>query len=130
MGKDLLDVYSISHFIAGIVFHQMGLTRKEAYLLHVFFELFENYIYIPYFGGRCINIKYILPIEDCKTYPDTFTNMLGDQLCFMLGYELVKKIKYIPMLPKYSIYFIPIIPTLFSLITTNILGYTPKYEIK
>ena len=49
----------------------------------------------------------------------------------MLGFEFAKKIsiKYIPMLPNYFILFIPILPLILSLITTNIIGKTPKYEV-
>ena len=57
--------------------------------------------------------------------------MIGDQLWFMMGYEFARliNIKYIPMLPKYFIFMIPIGPLLLSLITTNIIGKTPKYEV-
>ena len=132
MGIHLLDYYSFSHFIGGMILQRMGLSRIVAYSLHVFFELLENYIYVPYFKGRCISIPYILPIVDCKTKPDTIRNMIGDQLCFMIGYEYAKliNIKYIPMLPNYFILFIPVLPLILSLITTNIIGKTPKYEVK
>ena len=131
MGKYYLDYYSFSHFIGGIILQRMGLSRIVAYSLHIFFELFENYIYVPYFKGRCISIPYILPIVDCKTKPDSLINMISDQIFFMLGFEFAKKIsiKYIPMLPNYFILFIPILPLILSLITTNIIGKTPKYEV-
>ena len=129
MGIYFLDEYSLSHFIGGIILHRMGLPRILSYSLHILFEIFENYIYVPYFGGRCININYILPILDCKTVPDTKKNIIGDQICFMLGYEFANQISFIPKLPKNSRIFIPILPLVLSMITTNIIGKTPSYEI-
>ena len=76
MGIDYLDEYSLSHFIAGIILHRMNIPRLLSYGLHLFFEIFENYIYVPYFGGRCIRIEYLLPIMDCKTIPDTTKNII------------------------------------------------------
>ena len=132
MGKHFFDYFSISHFIGGMILQRMDLSRVDAYSLHVFFELFENYIFVPYFGGRCISIKHLLPITDCKTKPDSLINMISDQIFFMIGFEFAKliNIKYIPMLPNYFILFIPILPLILSLITTNIIGKTPKYEVK
>ena len=110
----------------------MGLSRTVAYSLHIFFELFENYIYVPYFKGRCISVPYILPIVDCKTEPDTLINMISDQCFFMIGFEFAKNvnIKYIPILPNYFKLFIPILPLILSLITTNIIGKKSKEVIK
>ena len=77
MGIHYLDEYSISHFIAGIILHRMNIPRLLSYGLHILFEIFENYIYVPYFGGRCIRIEYLLPIPDCKTIPDTKKNIIA-----------------------------------------------------
>ena len=77
MGIHYLDEYSLSHFIAGIILHRTNIPRLLSYGLHIFFEIFENYIYVPYFGGRCIRIEYLLPIPDCKTIPDTTKNIIG-----------------------------------------------------
>ena len=132
MGRDFLDVYSISHMVGGMILQRMGLSVVVANLFHVFFEFFENFIYVPYFGGRCIKLPPILPIEDCKTYPDSILNIFGDQLSFYIGYKIAEKIpeKKLPYLSNYSLILLPIIPLLLSLITTNIIGYLPKYEVK
>lgn len=132
MGKEVFDVYSISHLVGGMIIQRMGLSVVVANILHAFFEFFENFIYVPHFGGRCINLPPILPIEDCKTNPDSILNMLGDQLSFYIGYKIAEKIpeKKLPYLPSYSLILLPIIPLLLSLITTNIIGYLPKYEVK
>lgn len=131
MGIYILDEYTLSHFIGGMILHRMNIPRLIAYILHIFFEIFENYIYVPYFGGRCINIKYILPIIDCKTVPDTTQNIISDQIFFMLGFEFSNLLKYPNLkLPKYTWILIPILPLLLSLITTNIVGYLPTYEFK
>ena len=130
MGIDFFDDYSFSHVLGGGIIQRMGISRIVAYSLSIFYELLENYIWVPYFGGRCIN-HYIFPIVDCKTKADTIQNMIGDQISFMIGYEFAELIdeKHIPMLPKYFRIFIPILPLLLSLITTNMIGKTPEYEI-
>tara|TARA_B100000963_G_C22557676_1_gene639776 strand:+ start:299 stop:712 length:414 start_codon:yes stop_codon:yes gene_type:complete len=131
MGINYLDEYSLSHFVGGIILHHMNIPRLVSYGLHIIFEIFENYIYVPYFGGRCIRIEYLLPIMDCKTVPDTTKNILGDQVCFMLGYEFSNLLKYPKLkLSKYSWILIPILPLILSMITTNIIGKTPSYEFK
>ena len=58
--------------------------------------------------------------------------MLGDQLSFYIGYKIAEKIpeKKLPYLSSYTLILLPIIPLLLSLITTNIIGYLPKYEVK
>ena len=132
MGQDFLDAFSMSHMVGGMILQRMGLSVVVANLLHAFFEFFENFIFVPYFGGRCIKLLPILPIEDCKTNPDSILNILGDQLSFYIGYKIAEKIpeKKLPYLPSYTLILLPIIPLLLSLITTNIIGYLPKYEVK
>ena len=126
MGKDLFDYYSGSHFVGGILVQRMGLSRLVAYGLHIIFEICENYIYFSYFKERCVHFLYILPVVDCKTAPDTLQNMIGDQMCFMMGYEFARfiHIRYLPMFPKYFILGLPILPFVLSLITTNLIELT------
>lgn len=131
MGKLFFDHYSISHLVGGMILQRMNLSFIHANLLHLFFEIFENKFYIKHFGGRCIKIKHLLPINDCKTVSDTNINIIGDQFFFIIGYLIMTKIseKTVPYLPKISLLSLPFIPLILSLITTNIIGKTPKYEI-
>ena len=124
MGKDLFDYYSVSHFVGGLLVQRMGISRWDAYGLHIIFEILENSIYLK----RCFHIPYILPIVDCKNIPDSLKNMIGDQICFMIGYEFAKyiHIKYIPMFPKYSILSLLILPSIGSSIVTNLIELTKK----
>ena len=48
MGINYLDEYSLSHFVGGIILHRMNIPRLLSYGLHIIFEIFENYIYVPY----------------------------------------------------------------------------------
>lgn len=131
MGKYFFDHYSISHMIGGMILQRMNISFIHANLLHLFFEIFENKFYVKYFGGRCIKIDHLLPIRDCKTISDTNLNIIGDQFFFILGYLLMTKIskQNVSYLPKISLLSLPFIPPILSLITTNIIGRTPKYEI-
>lgn len=129
MGVAFLDEYSISHLVGGIILQRMKISFIFANILHILYEIFENHIYIPYFGKRCINLKPLLPVEDCKTKPDTNINIFSDQLFFILGYLISTNIslKIIPYLPNISIIILPFISIISSLITTNIIGYLPNY---
>ena len=68
----------------------------------------------------------IYNILDCKTAPDTLQNMIGDQICFMMGYEFARfiHIRYLPMFPKYAVIGLPILPLVLSLITKNLIELT------
>lgn len=128
MGRNFIDTYTISHFVGGIIFEKMGLSFGLANFLHLLFELFENYYWVPFHGGRCFGISF-LPVVDCKNIPDSITNILGDQLSFALGHLASKKYladKY--YLPTWTRVFIPLLPLILSLIFTNILGINPKVE--
>ena len=127
MGKDYFDVYTPSHLVGGIILQRMRFTLLEANILHLVFEIYENTI-----GWRCFNLSPLLKVKDCKTKPDTYQNIIVDQLSFFLGFKIAEKIpkENLPYLPKYSLLLLPIIPFLLSLITTNIIGYVPKYEVK
>ena len=132
MGVKIIDNYTLSHFVGGMLMQRMGLSRPIVYSLAILYEILENYIIIKYYGGRCISIKYILPVVDCKTKPDSLENMISDCLFYFIGYELAKliDIKYMPMFPKNFRWLIPLGPFLLSLLTTNIIGKTPDDEMK
>ena len=129
MGVAFIDEYSISHLVGGIILQRMKFSFIVSNILHILYEIFENYIYIPHFGKRCISLKPLLPVEDCKTKPDTNINILSDQIFFILGYLISTNIslKIIPYLPNISIIILPFISIILSLITTNIIGYLPNY---
>ena len=132
MGVKFIDNYTMSHFVGGMLMQRMGLSRLMAYSLAILYEILENYLLIKYYGGTCISIKYILPVVDCKTRPDSFKNIISDCLFYLIGYELAKliDIKYMPMFPKNFRWLIPLGPFLLSLLTTNIIGKTPDDEMK
>ena len=132
MGLQFIDNYTLSHFVGGMLMQRMGLSRPMAYSLAILYEILENYLWVPYYGGRCISIEYILPVVDCKTRPDSFKNIISDCLFYFIGYELAKliDIKYIPMFPEDFRWLIPLGPFFLSLLTTNIIGKTPDDEMK
>ena len=128
MGIHFIDEYTISHIIGGIILQRMRFSFITANILHFVYEIFENHIYIPYFGKRCINLKPLLPIEDCKTKSDTNINLLSDQLFLyfrLFNHQIL--LKTIPYLSSIYILILPFLSLILSLLTTNIIGYLPKY---
>jgi hypothetical protein len=131
MGVKYFDAYSPSHFFAGLTFYLLNIDFITSIILHTIFEIFENYFWVQQ-GGYCIKLP-ILKLKDCKTKPDTIQNIIGDTISFALGYILsiyfIKKryLENIHIFIKLIIITI-IVPLGYSLITTNIIGYLPKYE--
>ena len=128
MGKKLIDAYTISHFIGGIIFERMQLSFITANGLHLFFEIFENLFWVPYHGGRCVKLPF-LKYEDCKNQSDSFQNSVTDQMAFALGFIFSKKYladKY--YMPKWSLIFGPLVPLVLSTIFTNIIKKNPQDE--
>lgn len=122
MGKQFLDVYSITHVLAGIIFEKMGLSFCDANVLHLFYELFVNYFLLPVFGGIRIKLPYVT-LPEIKNLPDSTINSIGDQLTFILGFLIGRHClsnKY--YLPKWTIVFIPLVPIVLSFTFTQIIG--------
>lgn len=136
MGIELFDPYSFSHALGGITFYLLGFDLVTSFLLHTAFEIFENYIWIDReneTGGYCIK-TLLFPIEDCKTKPDSVMNIIGDTICFIFGFAILKCLKpgWTPFKNWHWIIKLLIIgfivPIGYSLVTTNIIGYLPTYE--
>lgn len=71
--------------------------------------------------------------KDCKTKPDTVTNIFGDTVFFIVGYLIGKYLIHIQYLSWFHwvvklVIICIIVPLGYSLLTTNILGYLPAYE--
>ena len=122
MGKNLIDAYSITHFIGGIILEKFNISFITSNILHFLFEIIENYILVPLQKRGCISLPPILPIKDCKNESDTIINILGDQLSFIVGFSFSSHfLKNIKNIPKKYIYLLPLLPFILSLVMTNIL---------
>lgn len=131
MGQKFFDMYSISHAFGGVTFYLLGIDLKLSIFLHIFFELFENYFWVNK-GGYCIKLPFMIQ-QDCKTKPDSIQNIIGDTVFFILGFliglYLIKKsyLQNIHFFIKLMIIGL-IVPLGYSVLTTNIIGYLPKFE--
>ena len=81
MGKQLFDQYTYLHFAVGIVLYYWNFKLRDVILLHTIFELFEN---TP-FGMNIIN-TYISIWPGGKPTADSFNNIVGDTIGFLLGW--------------------------------------------
>ena len=81
MGKQFLDQYSLLHYASGVVAYFWGLEPLTFFLLHVGFELAEN----STVGMNFIN-QHLKFWPGGKPYPDSFANILGDNLSAACGY--------------------------------------------
>ena len=73
------------------------------------------------------SINYVVSaVED---YLNTNINILSDQLFFIVGYLISSNIslKTIPYLSGIYILILPFLSLILSLLTTNLIGYLPKY---
>ena len=85
MGNQLLDQYSLLHFASGVVAFHWGLEPLTWFLAHASFEFAENTV--P--GMNFIN-KYLTWWPGGKPKPDTFMNILGDNIAAQAGYWFAK----------------------------------------
>ena len=90
MGVLIFDQYSLLHFATGIITYFWGFSLLLGFVGHTIFELSEN----TKIGIKFINenLKDIWP--GGKPNADSYANILGDTLVFVLGwvaaYELDK----------------------------------------
>lgn len=131
MGIKFFDIYSPSHALGGMTFYLLGIDIKLSIILHTFFEIFENYFWVNK-GGYCIKLPFMRQ-KDCKTKPDSIQNIIGDTIFFILGFliglYLIKKpyLENIHFFIKLMIIGL-VVPLGYSVLTTNIVGYLPKFE--
>lgn len=81
MGKSFFDQFSLLHFASGVVAYFWGVPFNVWFYAHAVFELLEN----TSNGMRIIN-NYITLWPGGKNSPDSFINMVGDQVFAMLGF--------------------------------------------
>ena len=84
MGKNFIDQYSLLHLAVGIVVYFWGISIKNLIIIHMVFEYIENTTY----GIMIINtyLKDIWP--GGKNYPDSFTNIISDNIFAIIGWVL------------------------------------------
>jgi hypothetical protein len=92
--KLLFDIHSIGHINWGIVIGALfNYNFSYSNMLHIIWEIFENCpISVSYYNQGLLN------------YPDTFVNTISDQIFFIIGFYISKKINNKRL--SYVIYFI------------------------
>ncbi len=88
MGLYLADQYSLLHIAVGIIMYFWNFSLFYAFLLHLLFEIGEN----TKIGMKLINQLYYWP--GGKPSADSITNILGDNLFFILGWLLAYSTDY------------------------------------
>jgi hypothetical protein len=81
MGLLFYDQYSLLHFSVGVVMYFWGFSLWWAFVIHTFFELFEN----TQVGVSFIT-DYFTFWPGGKSFPDSHLNMLGDTVFFIVGF--------------------------------------------
>ncbi len=80
MGVFLTDKFSLLHFATGIVVYYWGMSFLTWFVLHMWFEWFENTNY----GMKIINKITLWP--GGKEHADAPLNSVGDQLYSSIGW--------------------------------------------
>lgn len=81
MGINLIDRFSYLHFCVGVIFFYWNIDIVTSFILHTIFETVEN----TKFGMKIIN-KYFTLWPGGKPHADSYTNILGDTIFFILGW--------------------------------------------
>ena len=80
MGEHFFDQYSFLHFSSGVVAYFWGIRFLIFVALHIIFEALEN-------STKAISfIKKISLWPGGKPKPDSFTNIVGDNIFAYLGW--------------------------------------------
>ena len=86
MGERFLDQYSFLHFCVGALAYFWQVSLKNAFIIHLLFEIMEN---TPT-GVKLINKLFVskngFGWPGAKSKPDSVINMVGDNVAFGLGW--------------------------------------------
>lgn len=89
MGRYLLDRYSLLHIMWGMIANLFGIPLLEWIILHIIFEITENH---P-IGMFVINNGFGSLWPGGKPEADTLINSVGDTLCAIIGWYVVKIVR-------------------------------------
>lgn len=88
---DIIDKYSIIHFIAGFIVYFLRINITSWFILNTVFEMYEN----MGVGSSVTNIV-MEKFSISSGNPETLANSIGDVICSLVGwicaYYLDKKI--------------------------------------
>ena len=87
MGNLFLDQYSLLHYATGVMAYFWGIPPIPFFLAHVGFEAAEN----TESGMEFIN-RNLTWWPGGKPKPDSFTNILGDNISALFGYYCAYKL--------------------------------------
>lgn len=95
MGNQFADQYSFLHFCVGAIAYYWQLSLRDAFILHLIFELTEN----TQMGIRFINKFFVreggVGWPGGKDKADSPINILGDNISFVLGWVSAQKLDII-----------------------------------
>lgn len=92
MGKQFADQYSFLHFCVGSVAYYWNLSLRDAFILHLFFEIMEN---TP-LGMKIINKFFVrnhgVGWPGGKDRADGLLNIVGDNIFFTAGWITARQL--------------------------------------
>lgn len=96
MGFRLIDQYSLLHMSTGVIMYFFNFSLLTSFIIHFIFEILENTSY----GINIINKISFWP--GGKPSADTYINIAGDNIFFILGWLLAYSVDYYGS--KYGLY--------------------------
>lgn len=95
MGNQIADQYSLLHFCVGVIAYYWQFSLKDAFILHLIFEITEN---TP-IGMKLINKFFVrkngVGWPGGKDRADGFLNMIGDNIFFVVGWVTANQLDLI-----------------------------------
>ena len=76
MNTELVDRFTLFHLLAGYVMKKFGISFTTTILISVMFEIIES------------QLKISSPEMFPHSSPDTMTNMIGDTIAVIVGWQL------------------------------------------
>ena len=86
-----VDLFTITHFVAGMLFFSMGFSFEQTNILHVIYEAANHYPSTESLEQACESIRKVFTfIPHCKLNPVYPLNSVVDQVFVALGWLLAR----------------------------------------
>ncbi len=128
-----IDIFSVTHFIAGIFMYQLNISLFWTNILHAVYELLNHLPSNDMIIRGCEYLRKSIPIiPHCNLFPVAWSNSIFDQLIANIGW-IVASYTLLPKFPRMiQRFWIPIVIVMplvlmlsFEYIRLNVLKIDP-----
>jgi hypothetical protein len=86
MGYYFMDQFSLLHFAVGVIMYFWNFSLLSAFIIHFIFEILENSSTGVFYIQKYIIKPGYFDWPGGKSDPDSITNIIGDNVFFIIGW--------------------------------------------